>query len=1155
LKNRDRHAASPSPWPKLFRQHVDRHKNPRLAINTIRASFEDRDPRGLFEALRGNAMFRQSVAISPEPKKFSKLWDFTQLRDRGLLADLQWAAEAINLFADILLDFLPIEQRFEDAYLMADWDRCLTLLDDLESRHGLSLWLISRRITVLRRRGATSEDDYATNLIATATEGTIITWLVYMMSYRMDPNVTPASYVRIIENSLRNAEVPKAISSYLHYYTLNKPPRCPEDCANIVAMSETAPMIDRYLAVLDACQFVTCYHEADSAERTLVSKIASRLFERLGDDRLAVLYQVNVQEMAQEIVSRVSSLEADLYTAGDYSATVASLSSRLSESPGLTSLYSLLARSSVRCSLQPSLPEPISELVRSIAAVHDFSEEEDVGLIRLSREELAGAHRALCATIRCLISGRAADPTESHLDAAMEALNCTTLTPLHLRNLPVPDRRTLLRLAQEAHPHSIALELQGAVLEFGTCAFPISLRDRLPPDRAALYTARAFLRLSDLTAAVDLLESLEKESLASVANDARRELYRAFIKAGRYSDALRLVARAYRQNERLHVIFELAPLLDAIEQSEGGPPFDDISLSIGYHILNRFGGAPRVGVQADAAEEFVLSQGVDLPSKLDIAALEPNEELLPIYLDQVCVPAILDKFMAIETVNQVEIERLGICRVLSEIDTSNRQRYLEEIREITRRRVVRERFEQVERTKIYFDTDGVKRQAEKTLRDAYQRFAVANIDDVNSSERLEIVRHVQKILSEVKTDGYKIHFPDLPANESDQIFDRLVNEIMQLLVSSQEYGLEAYLSTRVRHGTMGNQLRSAFELQSLLTQRDNGQYQPDRHWPDALGLESYLGGTWLADRLAKFSESLDGLIEDLIRRRVQVRAESTPEGLFVFPAFNYDLLKLQAEITPDTSFDTFMDKVIESFWSILEYALVQVRQYIENDFADAVFALTDELERDVVRELAKCNTSPLRDAIAAARTQMSVNLANVANWFTLARDMERPDYEFGIAVEVATESIRVCHPSLDVILKRPDMVSFECRGKTLESLVYVLFTALDNALKHCGFSDRAPQLTLETSLEGNWLQLRLVNSCAPISNINDENVRLSALHERLEGGNEVRDLATIEGGSGYAKIIRILRHDLLARYSLEFGYRNSTEYAVTIGVDAKAIVK
>lgn len=1153
--NLDRNPLPPRSWPKLFQQQVGRQKNPRQAISDIRVMLGDGDPRGLFESLLGNGMFRRSIAISPEPKQFSALWNFRRLGTRGLIADLQWAAEAVGAYANTISTFLPIEREFDSAYLSGDWDRCIALLTDLEERCGLSIWLISRRVTLLRRNSSLADDDYAAKLIASARDGTIMSWLVYMMSFRADPNVTPEIFIQNIENTLNTEGLSDATSSYMRYLALNKLPSNSNECASIVALSETSPIIDRYITVLDACQFISGFFQPDSSERLVILRITQNLSKTINDDRLTFLNQINDPERVIDIARRVRPEEADLYTTGDYAATVTALSSLLRQSPGMTSLYSLLARASQRCSEQHDLPAPVSDIVRAMAAVQIFSEDEDAGLVQLSREKLSGAHRSLCTSISALFAARGADPSDPSLDAAVEAMNGRTLTPLQLRNLPVTDRRALINLALKEHPNSIALELQGAVLDFGSCELTPTLSDRLPTDRANLYRARSLLRLSRRNEAIELLERLENDPVVAVANDARRELYSAFNEAGQHREALRLVARAYRNNERLHAIFELSPLLDAVEQSAEGLPFDEISLSICYHVFNRFGGDQRTGAQADAAEEFVLSHGADLPSKLDLAALDSDKDYLPIYLDRVCVPATIDKFMVLQSVDQVEVERLGICRVLSEIDPTSRQRYLDEVREITRRRVVRDRFEQVERTKIYVDTDGVKRQAEKALRDTYQRFASASTGDTNSSERFEMMRIVQKVLAEIKTDGVKIHFTDLPASEGDQIFDRLIQQVMKLLISSQEYGLEAYLSTRVRHGTMGNQLRSAFEIQQLLTQRDNGQYQADSHWAEMLGLESHLGGSWLAGRLAIFSESLDNLIDNLVRKRIQVRSETTPDGLFVFQTFNYDVVRLQAEITPETSFENFFDKVVDQFWTVLEYTLSHVRLYIENDFIGAVHALTEELEKDIVKEIAGTNILPLRDAIAAARTHMSVNVANVANWFTLARDMERPDYEFGIAVEVAIESIRVCHPSLDVTLKRADQVSFDCRGKTLESLVYMLFTALDNALEHCGFSDHAPALTLETNLQDTWLTLRLVNSCAPIGSVEEANSRLVELHDRLESGDETPGLATVEGGSGYAKIIRILRHDLLASHLLEFGYRSPTEYAVTISMDAKAMVK
>lgn len=1140
-------------WAKIFRQEVGKHKHPRSALGAIRNTLRAPSPRPLFDAMRTNNMFRAAVASNAFPREFSQLWGARRLGSWGLVADLHWEAEVLSLFVHELTAFRKAEKRFEDAYILAEYNSCLAILDELEEQIGLSLWLISRRITVLRKAGF-SDNDYANQLIAEASDGTLMSWLIFMLSYRADSNTTPSTYMRTIENSLKNSQLPASIIGFMRYHCLSLPPRSHSDCVQILAASEIAPIIDRFVAFLDAAQFVVTAYPDGSEERSAVGALSARISIAVGDDRFSMLSEICDRGSTSQLAARADASAADFYTEGDYDSAVIAISSELRTNPGRTGLYSLLSRASLRASVKPEVAPSIDSIVSSMAAIQIFSSSEESSLIELSREGLAGAHRPLASSIRALFGARSEDPSEAGEDAIVESLNGDRLTPLQLRRLPTDRRIDIITKALEINSGSTSLDLQAAVLRFGQEELPASLAERLPADRETLYRARGLLRLSRESEAVDLLEGLESNEVTAVANDARRTLFNAFIASGRNDEALRLVARAYRQNERLHAIFRLRPLLDAVEQSGSAPPFEEISLAICYHIFNRFAVERRDGAQADAAEEYVASKGVQLPSELDDATLGEDRDLLPIFLDQVCVPVILDKFMAIENVDQVETERLGICRVLSEIDPSNRQQYLDEIRDITRRRVVRDRFEQVERTKIYVDTDGVRRQAEKNLRDSYLRFTAALAVEGTASGRLEMVRLVQQILSEVKTDGVKVHFPDLPANEADQIFGRLLRDITALLVSSQEYGLEAYLSTRVRHGTMGNQLRSAYELQSLLTQREGKDYQPDKHWAEILDLDSF-SGEWLAKRLAIFSADLDAQIEDLVRQRVQVRSEASPQGLFIFPAYNYDIIRLQSEISPETSFEVFMDKAIEQFWTVLELTLTHVRAYIEQDFVALVHQLTETLEKDISSELRDANISPLRDALAAARTQMAVNVANVAAWFTLARDLERPDYEFGVAVEVASESIRVCHPSLSVDLRRTDDVTFDCRGRTLESLVYMLFTALDNALEHCGFKDRAPALTLKTSLQDGWLELQLINTCAQVFDVDAENVRLNALHNRLESGNEVQGLATTEGGSGYAKIIRILRHELLARYSLDFGYRSATEYAVTIGMDAKAIVK
>ncbi|MCJ7996908.1 hypothetical protein J5N58_20805 [Rhizobium cremeum] len=1140
-------------WAKVFRKEVGSRKNPRSALQEIRAQLGDQSPTPLFGELGHVPLFKSSVAKNGFPTRFAELWSSPRLRSMGIASDILWNIEVCLKFSKELNAFISDEARFNDLYIFGDFPNGLELIDKIQGRLGLSLWLLSRRLTLLSHIDTGRYDDYVSDLIGSGRDGSIVSWLVYMMSYRADKSVTSAQYLSQIDRSLDSNAIRDDLRSFLKYHTLSIPPQTLHECEHIAAASESAPIIDRYMALVDILQSLTVQSRQNPGLRPFILLAVNRLRSLISDYRLELINETLDPNEISNLLSRVDTDAADLYTRGEYDLAAAELSRQISDDPSSCGLYTLLAHATIRSECSPELPVRTADIVRHISAIITFSEDEQTAFASLSREGLSGAHRPLATVVRTLFSD--SDSTSIEPDHVFAALNSRTITPRQLRLLPVPDESAVLDAARDRFSDSLAIELQHAISLFGKEELNENLLVRLPPERAALYAARALSRLGRQSEAINILSSLEANELDVVANDALRELFIAFASNNRLKDALRVAARAHRRNERLHPLFKIEPLLQQLSEAGSRPPYEEIALSICHYIHNRFGGGTDVGAQADAAEEYVLSRGMERPSEINLSADDEDASLLPIFLDQVCSPPVLDRFISVDNAAQAELERLEICRILSEIDPRDRQRYLDEIREITRRRVVRERFQQVERTKIYVDTEGIKRQAEKTLRDAYIRLTATLSEGTPSSERVELMRKVQRILSEVNADGIRVMFPDLPANESDLQFHRLVNDVMRLLISSQEYGLEAYLSTRVRHGTMGNQLRSAFEMQTLVTQRDKGRYVPDEFWANRLAIDDHQLASWLANRLAKFSEQIDAAIEDLVRKRVQVRSEQLPEGLFVFQTFEPDSLKIQSEISAETSFDLFMDKVIDQFWDVLEQTLVQVRRFIEGDFQTTVHSLTDELERDLTKQLAEQHVLPIRDAIAAARTQLSVNVASVANWFTLARGTERPDYEFGVAVEVATESIRACHPNLDIELTRTDEVTFECRGRTLESLVYMVFTALDNAIKHCGFSGRRPAISLSTKVDSGWLELRLTNSCMEVVDYEQRNLRLRELRDILETEISARGLATTEGGSGYAKIVRILKHDLLSKYTLSFGYETAASYCVVIGMEAKAIIK
>jgi hypothetical protein len=56
-------------------------------------------------------------------------------------------------------------------------------------------------------------------------------------------------------------------------------------------------------------------------------------------------------------------------------------------------------------------------------------------------------------------------------------------------------------------------------------------------------------------------------------------------------------------------------------------------------------------------------------------------------------------------------------------------------------------------------------------------------------------------------------------------------------VSNNEFGLDAYLSTRIRHGTLPNHIRSVFEIYNLVTAQTDGNYANNDFWQERLNLD------------------------------------------------------------------------------------------------------------------------------------------------------------------------------------------------------------------------------------------------------------------------------------------------------------------------------
>ena len=128
----------------------------------------------------------------------------------------------------------------------------------------------------------------------------------------------------------------------------------------------------------------------------------------------------------------------------------------------------------------------------------------------------------------------------------------------------------------------------------------------------------------------------------------------------------------------------------------------------------------------------------------------------------------------------------------------------------------------VEKGKIYVDIDGVKAILNKDLFDSFERF-----QDYQKHSLEELYVRVINALSNAENDNGPVV---IYLNEDSLLMD-IVKKARDVFVADNKYGLDGYLSVRIRHGTLESQLRSCFEKLKLVTTKDlNGTYQENHTW-------------------------------------------------------------------------------------------------------------------------------------------------------------------------------------------------------------------------------------------------------------------------------------------------------------------------------------
>lgn len=533
------------------------------------------------------------------------------------------------------------------------------------------------------------------------------------------------------------------------------------------------------------------------------------------------------------------------------------------------------------------------------------------------------------------------------------------------------------------------------------------------------------------------------------------------------------------------------------------------------------------------------------------------------YLDRVWRPEVMRQTMLYDKSTDIDQARIEVCEALIELNPDTANEYRDELKSRVRRQEIAKGTSLVEQSKVYVDMAAIKRSLKAKLGGAYSRYKAEIASSPESPDEFKRLYDVASTLAEDHGQSVtkilsRLHVLSVTdVNSVDSQFESMYSQVMAEFLNG-EHGLNAYLSTRVRHGKLTNSLRKPLIDEQLITPRTEGGggYSPNSSWNDLFSLISNEQSDDIKRALENFSEQFDEIVDFVNSSVIRVTlvgeeapSESNPA------AFNYWSSNLERAYLQDVdrgiqSFDEFVDRCMDVLWEKTDENLVRLQAYLSGQVRPRIVGCFERLGEEIIKIPNLSVQRSLQDAVARARTKVLQKFVEVIGWFKRASFYDRKDYGFDFPFQVAINIINKTIPNSMAVagsaikVASPDALM---PGRTLDGMVDIFDVIITNAVVHSGgVSNSGVDVVVDNSRE------RITISCTslidPAVNNEDSRRRVDQLKDDLQRSDSKRK-AQMEGGSGLFKVWRTLNSTSYKRPVLEFGFSGEDRFKTSISFE------
>lgn len=1089
---------------------------------------------------------RKLVAVACAPESYENVfagrldWNIDCLK---LRREIHWACCVCHLLSDYLNPILQLRYEYFQLLMTGQYNECQVKLRQISNKYGFSIWMLrSEPVIAQLNEGLAGNKRWLRTLHLSNTNDRV-KYLAHGFSFLAEDTTSVVVYEQVFRAALANEkkkDVP--ICQYLLTELLPFGKGLESDLSQYLECQNTNSLLDLHDALLRVIVNLCARgNVAELSPKTL--PYISSLSLTIKDQRWPLIHNlINPKELVDDcmIKEKIISL-LNYYTIGDFGAVIEVAEGCIGMGYFDLDICELYVRAIIannKCS---------STLIKNMQIGQDESLIRNLllDMVKTVKKEASSSRsiQKLKKNAYLLLGYSFAEAL--YAICSLESLQ-TTSDPYsvywhRLRLLNQHGGTPQFSLLYGNNDDKMTY-LNTWVSRFGwqKCLSPFltdpntdTICSGFQKRRNSLYKAELFYAEKDYNNACIILQSLQREG--GLYCFERERVIKCLI------ECYRITNRSFKELHLIVVaILENPYMLNSIDLDDiharlKGKVFDTVAMALEYSIFFHWCQKQLPSNKQDAYDLYacyamVLEVG-GYQSVIDLTKSYADSGVdrfaVNYYFKNVCCIATLANDWNICSQEEKELIRIKICDFLVLNDAENAELYQKEALQLLRNAEVRKRVKTVDESRIFVDVVRITDRLRDALDEEFNR--LMSLMKLAPDLRSESYSKLDDLVSEKPRHSKNYE------NSQDAaflVFASLFEAFARDFLLHDEFGLDYYLSNRIRHGVVDIELRSVFENCKLVTKKSGDDYLKNEYWqsqfPDICEEEQ----ASLETGLAKLSQQVDSSIAQVQKSWVQVAFSTAITSVSNVDELLRSLKKINNGFDFRFSFDEiigffddcpqcetiddFAEYAFKIMWQRTEKCMAELRMRIEQELSRELSDLLDFFENDI-RDLNGINAPSLKTLVTQCRSEIPRTTSRISNWFRLSDKylFEAYNLETMITTCLTILQNRNLNFFRNVNVQCSDTRLYS--GDTFLSFVDILLLLLGNILKHAPDQMDTTYIKVYDGDENNVI--------LSVSNEIDSIVDPALLSSELKniGGDYDQSSLRTEGKSGFMKLQKHLR--------------------------------